>query len=59
MVWHIQGGPWGGSGGGGQGPWGGGGGQSGQQPPDIEEMLKRSQAKFKKLLPSGKADQNG
>ena len=32
MTWDIQqGGPWGGSGGGGQGPWGGGG-QSGQQP---------------------------
>jgi membrane protease subunit HflK len=55
MFWHIQqGGPWGGSGGGGQGPRGGGGGQSGQQPPDIEEMLKRGQDKFKKLLPSGK-----
>jgi len=54
MFWHIQqGGPWGGSGGGGQGPRGGGGGQSGQQPPDIEEMLKRGQDKFKKLLPSG------
>jgi membrane protease subunit HflK len=54
MFWHIQqGGPWGGSGGGGQGPRGGGG-QSGQQPPDIEEMLKRGQDKFKKLLPSGK-----
>jgi len=52
MFWHIQqGGPWGGSGGGGQGPRGGG--QSGQQPPDIEEMLKRGQDKFKKLLPSG------
>lgn len=53
MVWHIQrGGPWGGSGGN-QGPWGGGGGQSGQQPPDIEEMLRRSQDKFKKFLPGG------
>ena len=56
MVWDIQrGGPWGGSGGGGgQGPWGGGGGgQSGQQPPDIEEMLRRGQDKFKKFIPSG------
>ena len=59
MVWDIQrGGPWGGSGGGGsdgggQGPWGGDGGQSGQQPPDIEEMLRRGQDKFKKFIPSG------
>ncbi len=59
MVWDIQrGGPWGGSGeggsdGGGQGPWGGNGGQSGQKPPDIEEMLRRGQDKFKKFIPSG------
>ena len=56
MFWNIQrGGPWGGSGGngGGQGPWGGGG-SSGNQPPDIEEMLRRSQDKFKKFIPSGK-----
>ena len=59
MVWDIQrGGPWGGSGGGGsdgggQGPWGGDGGQSGQKPPDIEEMLRRGQDKFKKFIPSG------
>ena len=55
-LWDIQrGGPWGGSGGngGGQGPWGGGGGSSGNQPPDIEEMLRRSQDKFKKFIPSG------
>lgn len=55
MFWNIQrGGPWGGSGGngGGQGPWGGG--SSGNQPPDIEEMLRRSQDKFKKFIPSGK-----
>ena len=54
MLWDIQrGGPWGGSGGngGGQGPWGGGGGSSGNQPPDIEEMLRRSQDKFKKFIP--------
>jgi membrane protease subunit HflK len=55
MFWNIQrGGPWGGSGGngGGQGPWGGG--SSGNQPPDLEEMLRRSQDKFKKFIPSGK-----
>ena len=54
MVWKIQrGGPWGGNGGGsGQGPWGGGSGpKGGPQPPDIEEILRRSQDKFKKLFP--------
>ena len=51
MVWQIQaGGPWGG--GGGQGPWGGSSGpRGGPQPPDIEEVLRRSQDKFKKFFP--------
>lgn len=61
MPWKSQGGgPWGG-GGGGQGPWGnprpggggGSGGGGGNQPPDIEEMLRRSQEKFKGFMPSG------
>ena len=58
MPWQSQGGggPWGGSGGG-QGPWGGGnqggGGGQGTPPPDIEEMLRRSQDKIKRFLPSG------
>lgn len=59
MPWKNQGGgPWGGGGNGG-GPWGGGGGGGGgpfgggrgPQPPDIEEMLKRSQDKVKRYLP--------
>lgn len=51
MSWSNQngGGPWGG-GGGGKGPWGGGGGQ---QPPDIEELLRRSQDRVKKIIPGG------
>lgn len=50
MTWNTQrGGPWGG--GGGQGPWGGG--PSRPQPPDIEEMLRRSQDRMKRFLPSG------
>jgi membrane protease subunit HflK len=56
MAWNIQrgGGPWGGGGGGGQGPWGGGGSGPGrQQPPDIEEMLRRGQDRFKRFIPSG------
>jgi membrane protease subunit HflK len=62
MPWQSQGGggggPWGG--GGGQGPWGGGGNQGGgsgggqgKPPPDIEEMLRRSQDKVRRFLPSG------
>ena len=56
MSWNNQG-----SGGG--GPWGGGGGPSGQwppsgggggaTPPNIEEILRRSQDKLKRFLPGG------
>ena len=50
MVWQIQqGGPWGG-GGNQQGPWGGGS-SGGPRPPDIEEVLRRGQDRFKKLFP--------
>ncbi|MEE8350871.1 MAG: FtsH protease activity modulator HflK, partial [Rhodospirillales bacterium] len=63
MARNSQGGgPWGGGGnGGGQGPWGsgGGGGQSGPPPPDIEEMLRRGQDKFKSFLPSGGGSARG
>ncbi len=67
MAWNQQGGgPWG-SGGGGGGPWGsggggrgnngrgggGGGGFGGGQPPDLEEMLRKSQERFKKVIPGG------
>jgi membrane protease subunit HflK len=52
MAWTPQGG--------GQGPRGGGGGGGGGgptgpggQPPDIEEMLRRGQDKFKKAMPNG------
>ena len=51
MNWNIQrGGPWGG--GGGQGPWGGGSGGR-PKPPDIEELLRKSQDRVRKFLPSG------
>ena len=53
MPWQNQsGGPWGG-GGGGQGPWGGRGGGGGNPPPDLEEMLRRSQDKLKNIIPGG------
>jgi len=62
MPWSNQGGgPWGsgggsgGGGGGGRGPWGQGPQQSGggSTPPDLEELLRRSQDKLKKVLPGG------
>ena len=50
MPWKQQGG-----GGGGGGPWGGGsgGGGGGPQAPDFEDMLRKGQDKFKRLVPSG------
>jgi membrane protease subunit HflK len=58
MSWNNQGGggggPWGGGGGGGgggpRGQWPPGGGGT---PPNIEEMLRRSQDKVKRFLPGG------
>jgi membrane protease subunit HflK len=63
MPWQNQGGggPWGGggSGGGNGGPWGGRGsggnpwGRGGGQPPNIEELLRRSQDRFRRVMPQG------
>jgi len=62
------GGPWGGrpgggngGGNGGNGPWGGGrrpvgsggGNGGGQEPPDIEEMLRRGKDRFRQTVPGG------
>src|SRR5690348_15446805 len=61
MLWNSQGGgggPWG-SGPRGGGPWGGnrGSGPSlrgrGPQPPDFEELLRRGQDRFRRVLPGG------
>ncbi len=58
MSWNNQGGgPWGG-GGNNQGPWGNGprkpnGGGKGPTPPDLEEMLRKSQENMKKFIPGG------
>ncbi len=53
MAWTPQGG--------GQGPWGGGGGggPAGPQPPDIEEMLRRGQERFKGFMPGGMKTSRG
>jgi modulator of FtsH protease HflK len=57
MPWSNQGGgPWGSGGGsGGRGPWGQGPQQSGggSTPPDLEELLRRSQDKLRRVLPGG------
>jgi modulator of FtsH protease HflK len=54
MPWSNQGGgPWGS--GGGKGPWGSGSHQpsGGGSPPDLEELLRRSQDKLRTVLPGG------
>ncbi len=48
------GGPWGSGGGGNNNPWGGrdrGAGGGGNQPPDLEELLRRSQERLRKMMP--------
>jgi membrane protease subunit HflK len=50
MPWNNQSGP-SRSGNGGRGPWGSG--PTGPQPPDLEELLKRSQEKLRRALPGG------
>jgi membrane protease subunit HflK len=62
MPWQNQsggGGPWGGGGGGGGGggPWGRG--PSGQRPPDLEELLRRSQDRMKSYIPGGFGSSRG
>ena len=61
MPWSNQGGgPWGSGGGGGsKGPWGSGPQSSGPTPPDLEELLRRSQDKLKTVLPGGKLGGGG
>jgi modulator of FtsH protease HflK len=59
MPWSNQGGgPWG-SGGGPRGPWGSGPQSSGPTPPDLEELLRRSQDKLKSVLPGGSLGSRG
>jgi membrane protease subunit HflK len=58
MPWENKGsgggGPWGGGGsGGGGGPWGRGGGGQGPKAPDLEEIIRRGQDRFKNMLPGG------
>jgi modulator of FtsH protease HflK len=52
MPWSNNSGGGGWKGGGG-GPWGSGPQQRGPQPPDLEELLKRSQDRLRNVLPGG------
>jgi len=54
MPWNTQGGGGGGPWGGGQGPWGRGpGGGGGVQPPNLEELLRKGQERFRQVMPGG------
>ncbi len=75
MPWSQGGGPWGSGGGsgggnnsgggGGNSPWGrpsgggGGGPFGGGQPPNIEDLIKRSQERMKSILPGGMGNARG
>ena len=47
MAWNPKGGPWGGGG----GPWGGGPASS--PPPNIEEIVRRTQERVRRMVPGG------
>ncbi|MBN9534669.1 MAG: FtsH protease activity modulator HflK [Alphaproteobacteria bacterium] len=54
MPWNTPNGNQGGNTpGGGRGPWGRGPSGGGPQPPDFEELLRRSQERLKRILPGG------
>jgi len=58
MPWSNQGGgPWGS--GGSKGPWGSGPQSSGPTPPDLEQLLRRSQDKLRSVLPGGNLGARG
>lgn len=68
MPWNNQsgggGGPWGSGGNKGGGPWGqgpnnGGGSGGNNQQPDLEDLLKRSQEKLRRVMPGGGPGQGG
>jgi membrane protease subunit HflK len=62
MAWKNQGGgPWGGGGGGGgpRGPWGSGPQPGGPTPPDLEDLIRRSQDRLRGVLPSGLGGHGG
>jgi len=56
MPWKNQGGGWQGSGGSG-GPWGQNPG--GPQPPNLEDLLRKGQDRFRGMLPGGRGSSRG
>jgi membrane protease subunit HflK len=61
MPWSNQngGGGWQGGGGGNRGPWGQGPSGGGNQPPDLDELIRRAQEKFRQMFPGGGGGGNG
>jgi membrane protease subunit HflK len=59
MPWQNQGGGGGPWGGGGPGPWGRGPGGGPSQPPNIEEMLRRTQERMRRVMPGGMGSLRG
>ena len=63
MAWKNQGGgPWGGGGSGGggpRGPWGSGPQSGGPTPPDLEDLIRRSQDRLRGILPGGLGGKGG
>jgi modulator of FtsH protease HflK len=60
MPWKNQsGGPWGGGGGGPRGPWGSGPQSGGPTPPDLEDLIRRSQDRLRSYLPGGLGGRGG
>lgn len=64
MAWNSQGGgdgggPWGGgnkgggNNGGGRGPWNSGSGGGGGEPPNLEDVFRKGQERFRQMVPGG------
>ncbi|MFN3075674.1 MAG: FtsH protease activity modulator HflK [Alphaproteobacteria bacterium] len=58
MSWNNQGGggPWGGQG---SGPWGRGPSGGGPPPPDLEDLLRKGQERFRRFVPGGVGGSRG
>ncbi|GAK44840.1 HflK protein [Tepidicaulis marinus] len=62
MPWNNQSGGGGWQNGGNRGPWGqppSGGGRGGQEPPDLEDLIRKGQERLRGILPSGGGSSGG
>ena len=62
MPWSNNsggGGGWQGGGGGNRGPWGQGPSGGGNQPPDLDELIRKGQEKLRELIPGGTGGPRG